>query len=252
MPKRSLVASEKGVERAKYALIRKNWTQQTLADDVGVASWATISKFFNRIPISYNIFVEVCQILDLDWQDIIAPFSPVEEPQQVLLTPLNQLWQQLQSLGSPTEEMGLVLVQTETLGWKWQANSRYEKSVRIGSYIQFEVNLENPGYLLLIQKDTSEQVWCFCPSCFAPQPQLDTGKTSLPQQGSPITSFPIEGVPGKEYILAVVTTEAPSLDWLPQGNDEPLELTEDDLIQLLEFVNTSENCRVLYTEYEVK
>jgi hypothetical protein len=199
--------------------------------------------------------VEICQILDLDWQDIIAPLAPVEAPQQILLTPLtplNQIWEQLQSLGSPTEEMGLVLVKTETLGWKWQSHSRYEKSVRIGSYIQFEVNLATPGYLLLIQKDTSDQVWCFCPSCFAPQPQLDTGKTSLPQQGSPITSFPIEGVPGKEYILAVVTSEPPRLDWLPQGNDEPLELTAQNLSQLLEFVNTNENCQVLYTEYEVK
>jgi len=251
MPKRSLVGSEKGVERAKYALIRKNWTQQTLADD-GVASWATISKFFNRIPISYNIFVEICQILDLDWQDIVAPSFPEEEPQQVLLTPVNQLWQQLQALGSATEEMGLVLVKAETLGWKWQANSRYEKSVPVGSYIQFEINLASPGYLLLIQKDTAEQIWCFCPSCFAQKPKLDTGKTILPQEGSPLTSFPIEGAPGKEYVLAIVTPESPSLEWLPQENDEPLELTEHNLMQLLEFVNTNEDCRVLYTEYEVK
>jgi transcriptional regulator with XRE-family HTH domain len=255
MPKRTLVASPKGIERAKYALMRKNLTQQALADDIGVASWATISKFFNGIPISYNIFTEICTILDLDWQDIAASSNsdiPEEkETQKTLLTSVEEFWQQLQTLGSRTEKMGLVLVKEETLGWGWQENSPYVKSVSLGSHIRFEVNLESSGYLLLIQKDTSGQVWCFCPSCFAPQPQLDTGKTTLPQEGSPITSFPIEGKPGKEHILAVITKDVPTLDWLPQGSDDPLPLKENHLGQLLEFVNESEECQILYTDYMI-
>ncbi|MCP6761233.1 MAG: DUF4384 domain-containing protein [Fischerella sp. CENA71] len=255
MPKRTLVASLKGIERAKNALMRKNLTQQALADDVGVASWATISKFFNGIPISYNIFTEICTILDLDWQDIAASSNsdiPEEkETQKTLLTFVEELWQQLKTLGSPTEQMGLVLVQEETLGWRWQTPNRYAKSVSLGSHIRFEINLESSGYLLLIQKDTSGQVWCFCPSCFASQPQLDTGKTIVPQEGSPMTSFPIEGNPGKEQILAVITKDAPTLDWLPQGSDEPLQLEESHLGQLLEFVNESEECQVLYTDYMI-
>jgi len=255
MPKRTLVASPKGIERAKYALIRKNWTQQALADDVHVASWATISKFFNGIPISYTIFIEICTMLELDWQDIALSsnldFTTTETHKQSL-TPLAEIWHQLQSLGHPTEEMGLVLVKEQTLGWSWQNNSIYEKSVSIGNHIRFEINLENPGYLLLLQKDTSEKVWCFCPSCFAPHTYLNQGKTFLPQEDSPMNSFKIEGIPGREIIFAVITETAPILNWLPQENDEPLELREEHLTQLFNFVSHEPACKIMYTEYEIK
>jgi hypothetical protein len=247
MAKRTLVASPKGIEKARYALIRKNWTQQALADDVQVASWATISKFFNRVPISYHIFIEICTMLDLDWQDITTADNQKQPP-----TTLAEIWQQLQSLGSPTEKMGLVLVKEETLGWSRQASSIYEKSVPLGSRIRFEINMESAGYLLLIQKDTSEKVWCFCPSCFAPQTQLNQGRTVLPQADSPMKSFQIEGVPGKEIVFAIITAEIPNLDWLPQPNDEPLELTENHLSQLCNFISNNMDCNVIYTEYEVR
>lgn len=249
MSERSLTASATGTEKARRALRNLNMTQKALVNERGIASWSTINRFFNGIAIDREIFINICEELNLNWQDIAAPFS---EQAFQKLTPLEKLWQKLQALGSVTEQMGLVLVKEETLRWGWEANSRYEKSVPIGSYIQFEINFDTPGYLLLIQKDTSGQVWCFCPSCFAPQPHLNTGKTSLPQQGSPITSFPIEGMPGKEIVLAIITEQNPVLNWLPTGDAEPLQLTENHLNELIDFVNPNENCQVLYTEYEVK
>ncbi|WP_347566453.1 DUF4384 domain-containing protein [Scytonema sp. UIC 10036] len=147
--------------------------------------------------------------------------------------------------------MGIVVVKEKTLSWGTKQPSRYEKSVNLGTHIQFEVNFETPGYLLLIQRDTSGQIWCFCPSCFAPQSKLETGKTSLPQEGSPMTAFPMEGTPGKEQVLAVLTQKEPNLQWLPQGNEDALELVEYHLTQLIEFVKQTENSQVLYTEYTV-
>jgi DNA-binding Xre family transcriptional regulator len=161
---RSLVASPEGIEKARQALRRRSLTQKALAYEIAIASWATVSKFFNCKPIDRSIFLEICESLDLDWQDIVAPFLEEEEKtQHLLLTPippaLEQLWQQLKALGSPTEQMGLVLAKEETLSWGWQTNSRYEKFVRVGSHIRFEVSLGNPGYLLLLQNDTSGQIW---------------------------------------------------------------------------------------------
>ena len=253
MAGRSLVASSAGIEKAKQALERRNLNQKAFTSEIGFA-WSTVNKFFTKKPVDRTYFQEICQFLNLDWQDIVEPFSEENETQQLsasLPLTLEQLWLQLQALSSPTDEMGILLVKEETLGWRWQSPSRYEKSVRVGSQIQFEVNFQTPGYLLLLQKDTSGQMWCFCPSCFAPQPQLDTGKTSLPQEGSPLTSFPIEGSPGMEQILAIITESAPNLNWLPQGSDEPLELTENHLMQLLEFINKMENYSILYTEYKI-
>jgi Domain of unknown function (DUF4384) len=243
---RTLVASPEGANRARKALEVRNLIQADLAIELIFAT-STVSKFFNEKPIYRTKFQEICIFLGLDWQDIAARGE--EETQK--LTPLEELWQKLQTLGSPTEEMGLVIAQEETLGWTKKIPSRYEKSVRMGSYIRFEVNLETPGYLLLLQKDTLGKLWCFCPSCFAPQPQLERGKTILPQEGSPITSFHIEGTPGEEEILAVVTQDMPKLRWLSQANDEPLELTENFLGELLNYINTSGDNQILYTEYEI-
>ncbi|MBW4667906.1 MAG: DUF4384 domain-containing protein [Cyanomargarita calcarea GSE-NOS-MK-12-04C] len=243
---RTLVASPEGVNHARKALKVRNLTQTDLGIEVELA-YSTVSNFFNEKPIYRTNFQEICTFLDLDWQNIAAPGE--EETQK--LTLLEELWQKLQTLGSPTEQMGLVIAQEETLGWTKKIPSRYEKSVRMGSYIRFEVNLETPGYLLLLQKDTLGQLWCFCPSCFAPQPQLEKGKTSLPQESSPITSFHIEGTPGKEQILAVITQDMPKLEWLSQANDEPLELTESFLGELLNYISTSRDNQIIYTEYEI-
>lgn len=243
---RTLVASTEGVKLARKALKAKNLTQTDFAAEVKLG-YTTVSNFFNAKPIYRTNFQEICVFLGLDWQDI-AVFGE-EEPQE--LTPLDNLWQQLQSLGSPTEQMGLVLVKEETLGWGKKIPGRYEKSVQLGSYIRVEINLSTPGYLLLLQKDTSGQMWCFCPSCFAQKPHLNTGKTSLPQEGSPMTAFPVEGTPGKEEIIAVITKEVPTLAWLTQDNDEVLELDATHLTELLEYVHEHGEYQLWYTDYMI-
>ncbi|MBD2298826.1 DUF4384 domain-containing protein [Nostoc sp. FACHB-87] len=241
---RTLVASPEGVKLARKALKAKNLTQTDFAEEVRLG-YSTVSNFFNAKPIYRTNFQEICVFLGLDWKDI-AVFGDVETEE---LSPLDKLWQQLQSLGSPTEQMGLVLVKEETLGWGKKTPSRYEKSVKLGSYIQVELNFSTPGYLLLLQKDTSNQMWCFCPSCFAQQPHLDTGKTSLPQLGSPINAFPVEGTPGKEEIIAIITKEVPQLDWLTQDNDEVLELEARHLTELLEYLTKHGEYQLWHTDY---
>lgn len=243
---RSLVASDEGMKLARKTFKATGLTQADFAIEVGL-SYTTVSNFLNGKPIYRTNFQEICAFLDLDWKDIAA-FGEAE-PEE--LTPLDKLWQQLHLLSSPTEQMGLVLVKEETLGWGQKIPSRYEKSVQVGSYIRFEVNLETPGYLILLQKDTSGQLWCFCPSCFAPQAHLNTGKTILPQEGSPITSFPIEGNPGKEEIIAVFTKEVPALDWLPPGDNDPLELEASHLAALLEYVTGRGEYQLWYTDYMI-
>lgn len=247
MGNRSLRASPQGQEKLRKALERRNLTQKSLSYEGsadGIAAWCTINGCFNGKPIQRQLFTEVCDKLNLNWQDI-AEF-PEEES-----TPLDKLWLQLIEIASSTEDMGLVLAKEQTLGWGKKLPSRYEKSVRVGADIQVEVNLNIQGYLLLLLKDTSGEVCCFCPSCFAPQNKLETGKTTLPQADSPITSFPIEGRPGKEQILAIITPRIPNLEWLPRPSDEPLTLTEDYLNILLNYANNTKEAQILYTEYQV-
>ncbi|MEM7553521.1 MAG: CHAT domain-containing protein [Cyanobacteria bacterium P01_A01_bin.84] len=194
MSNRSLSASSQGQEKLRTALERRNLTQKSLSYEGsadGIAAWSTINRFFNGKPIQRQLFIKICDELNLDWQDI------AEFPEES--TPLDKLWLQLIKLGSPTEDMGLVLAKEQTLGWGTKSPSRYEKSVSVGAYIQVEVNLNIQGYLLLLLKDTSGEVCCFCPSCFAPENKLEAGKTTLPQADSPITYVEAE----KYYDLAL-------------------------------------------------
>ncbi|NJM19222.1 MAG: DUF4384 domain-containing protein [Richelia sp. SM1_7_0] len=243
---RTLVASLEGINLAKKAFKSKRMTQTDFAIEVQLG-YTTVSNFFNQKPIYRTNFQEICVFLRLEWQDIAA--SP--EPETPQITLVEELWNRIIQLGSHSEQMGLILVEEKTLGWGKDKPSRYVKSVRIGNYIQFEVDFQTPGYLLLLQKDTAGEIWCFCPSCFAPQQHLENGKTSLPQENSPIASFPIEGEPGQEQILAVVTKDLPTLNWLPQGSDEPLQLDENSLTELIEYVGKCEEYQVLYTDYTV-
>ena len=71
MSSRSLTASESGLQLAKTALQRRSMTQKSLANERGIASWSTISKFFNRKPIDRFQFQAICNELDLDWETIV-------------------------------------------------------------------------------------------------------------------------------------------------------------------------------------
>lgn len=84
MAARSLKASDLGIQKAKRALERRNLTQKALAVEVAIAAWSTVNKFFTGKPVSRSIFLEICQHLDLDWQEIAetaASSGPESTPQ---------------------------------------------------------------------------------------------------------------------------------------------------------------------------
>ncbi|HCF29418.1 MAG TPA: histidine kinase [Cyanobacteria bacterium UBA11049] len=70
MARRSLQASTVGIEKAKRAFKRKQWTQEYLACEVGIETRQPIWKFFKGKPVDRQIFYEICFRLDLDWQEV--------------------------------------------------------------------------------------------------------------------------------------------------------------------------------------
>jgi predicted NACHT family NTPase len=78
MTGRSLSCSPEGIKKAKRALIRCCLTQKALADDLEVTR-QPIGKFFTGKPVDRNLFVQICERLDLEWEEIIA--EPVSEPE---------------------------------------------------------------------------------------------------------------------------------------------------------------------------
>lgn len=78
MSGRSLSCSPEGIQKAKKALIRYSLTQKALAEELEVTR-QPIGKFFTGKPVDRNLFVQICDRLDLEWEEIVA--EPASEPE---------------------------------------------------------------------------------------------------------------------------------------------------------------------------
>ncbi len=162
----------------------------------------------------------------------------------------DQLWQQLWETATPTDRMKPVLlkpVSSLDMGAVETAEAEI-LSFPLNSRIQFEVNLDHAGYLLLLEKGPSGKIWCLCPSSnFAPEPQHPGGRVSFPQVGSRQKYFELDR-PGQEEIVAVIAKNVPRSDWLPKSGKP---LGEGNLTRLLEYLNLARDCQVLRMAYRV-
>ncbi|MEH1927624.1 NACHT domain-containing NTPase [Nostoc sp.] len=78
MTGRSLFCSPEGIQKAKRALIRYSLTQKALADELEVTR-QPIGKFFKGKPVDRNLFVQICDRLDLEWEEVVTePASELE------------------------------------------------------------------------------------------------------------------------------------------------------------------------------
>jgi len=68
---RSLYCSPEGIKKAKRALIRYSLTQKALAEELEVTR-QPIGKFFTGKPVDRNLFVQICERLDLEWEEVVA------------------------------------------------------------------------------------------------------------------------------------------------------------------------------------
>ncbi|NEO98650.1 MAG: DUF4384 domain-containing protein [Symploca sp. SIO2E9] len=165
-----------------------------------------------------------------------------------------QLWQQLWEQANPTDKIQPVLfpksLPTLEMG---EAEMSQEESLSfpLNSKIRLEVNLESAGYLLLLEKGTSGKIYCLCPSGFAPEPQHSGGLFILPQHNTRHKSFKLTGSPGEEEIVAVIAKDVPGLDWLPKPGEKLLQLREEHLMGLLDYLSDYRDCQVLRTAYGV-
>ena len=79
MGKRSLQASSEGIRKARQAFKRKGWTQENLANEVGLETRQPIWKFFSGKPVERQVFHEICQILNINSEEIIQAEENTQE-----------------------------------------------------------------------------------------------------------------------------------------------------------------------------
>ncbi|WP_416669794.1 NACHT domain-containing protein [Egbenema bharatensis] len=69
MAKPSLIPSQLGIQIANQALTRTGWTKEELRKQVG-CSKQPITHFFQGKPITQSLFIQICDRLGLNWQEI--------------------------------------------------------------------------------------------------------------------------------------------------------------------------------------
>lgn len=80
MAKPSLHASQTGTHTAKQALTKAGWTQKDLSALIG-CSRQPITNFFKGDAIAQSLFIQICDRLGLNWQEIAGlPMDPAEPP----------------------------------------------------------------------------------------------------------------------------------------------------------------------------
>lgn len=208
------------------------------------------------VTLSRDIYPSIKQICgkeDLQWGSVRALLEQKGYKRNGLLSRLELLWQQLKERGVETDKMGPVLWDGKhgTMDfYEPSPEDSQKKKVRAGSNIRFEVTLDRPGDLLLLEKGTSGKFWCLCPSIFAPLPSFNSGVAVLPQPNTTYPCFTLSADTGAEELVAAIAPQSPGFPWLPKGNDEPLELQENHLQDLLAFLDNGD-CQVLYMDFEV-
>ncbi|MEL7409515.1 MAG: NACHT domain-containing NTPase [Cyanobacteria bacterium J06558_2] len=97
MAKRSLELLEQYRDKANNAKIALGLTQQAIANRLE-CSRQPVSRFFNCKPVSNELFVEICNLLKLDWQEITGKRVTNESDSKSLASSsqnINQLVTQL-------------------------------------------------------------------------------------------------------------------------------------------------------------
>lgn len=163
-----------------------------------------------------------------------------------------QLWQQLWHKATENRQLKLLVPQLVDLEMGTEEMTESDLlAVRLGSRVKLEVSLDDPGYLLLLEKGTSGKIWCLSPSGFAPEPYVSGGRVILPMSGSRHQSFHITGKTGEEEIIAVVAKTIPLLDWLPNKSDPLLQIGVEHLQGLFGYLRQHPDCLLLRMAYRV-
>ena len=132
----------------------------------------------------------------------------------------------------PAERVPRVLARAGTRGLG-APQEEVQHGYRLGGKLCLAIQLERPMYLLLLDEGPEGIVYCLCPSWFAPDPRLRPGLSFLPQDGSRYDAFVATGEPGRERLLAILSTAPLGFDWMPDDPKLPARvLTRADIEQL--------------------
>jgi len=169
--------------------------------------------------------------------------------EQRLIKPksIDECWQELKE--KVNSKTGLT-VEIPVLSNMGAIPNHNRHKIPVNSNLIFRVDSPKVGHLILFEREPNGKIFCLCPSEFAPSTYHGGKETKLPHSDSEYKFFGSDEL-GWEQLIAVITPELPPFQWLDDSRKEALEVNQDHLAGLLDYVNGQPNAEVLYTEYLV-
>lgn len=110
--------------------------------------------------------------------------------------------------------------------------------IRLGSRVFWAIDWDQDAHVLMLNQGAEGKTYCLCPSWFCPDSRITPGITLLPPKSAHCEPFVITGQPGREHILAILTTQPLAQDWMPPHPATPARVLSssdvDDLAQRLQ------------------
>jgi hypothetical protein len=180
--------------------------------------------------------------------------------EQGLIKPrtIEECWNELKTKAENSQPTKAGEMQSELIVEKWEpqlADMGARRNIKrqqfpANSDLTYRVISPQSGHLMLFEREPNGTIICLCPSEFARSSYHAGKETKLPLPDSEYESFGSDEL-GWEQLVAVITPELPPLQWLEDSRQEALEVNQDHLAGLLDYVNGQTNAEVLYTEYLV-
>jgi TIR domain/Domain of unknown function (DUF4384) len=110
-------------------------------------------------------------------------------------------------------------------------NARHE--IRLASRVLWAIDWDQDAHLLLLDEGPEGRTYCLCPSWFCPSSRIAPGITLLPPASANAEPFVVTGQPGREHILAILSTKPLADDWMPDSPNTPARvLSSSDIAEL--------------------
>ena len=128
-----------------------------------------------------------------------------------------------------------------------------ERTIQKGKEYRLQLNLQQPGYLLLINQGVSGSKYGICPSCrYNPDGQLLSSIPMAVPNEKGLAKFLRYNAIGDEYFLAIVTEKPLKLSWVrPDSNPSDIAIDEGRLYEIFEQVGQQPSCQVFYKTFGV-
>jgi hypothetical protein len=238
------------VERIEEEFIKVNKVNSHNFDDYRRRLYAILeSRVTNLDPDSRNKSNIVWKYLEEIYPSWI---------EQNISSDLDRIWQDMWAIGEeradifgPVTEASMTTASLATLGGigdrieNLNNPSEFSRNLVVGTSIKIKVKPVVSGKIIILERNQCGQIFCLCPSYIQQENDLVDRSLLIPAG----RDFVLMDEPDVLQLCMIVSPQLPQFDWLPLTEDRSLEITSNELKDVLKESRLATN--IWITSYRI-